>query len=128
MLKPFCDWLEARAGLELGVNLEAGKFRPSSGELCTAVIEGAARTDDLRKDLRERVIQLLTRGPDLWAARNEAFRLYELVVNQYGLTALPGWFVHSITGGEPQSIGTDAGGREVYSTNLLVLARKKETD
>jgi len=83
--------------------------------------------DPDRKDARQVALQLLTRGFGYQAARIEAQRIFDWVVNQYGVTSIDGWFIGNISGTGPAWIGTDEKGNEEFSANVTLFA-EKETD
>lgn len=94
-------------------------------DLCTAVLErGGEPVHAENAALREKAIQLFTRGPHYFAARDEAFRIFEKVIDKAGVQ-ITGFWIHSITGGTPQYIGQDDRRRVEFSANLLVRHRKE---
>lgn len=126
MLKAFCGWLVDELGLELGKTLHAGMLRPEAPDLSTAVLErGGEVVHPENKALREKAIQLFTRGPSYFTARDEAFRIFEFVVNQTGVQ-LDGCWVHSVTGNAPQWVSQDERRRVEFSANILVRYRKED--
>lgn len=127
MLKPLATWLAAQAGLTVGTTLFAGTRPATAPHLCTTLLErGVERVSELSPELREKAVQILTRGPvnDYFAGKDEADRVFDLVINQYGLTAVEGWTIHSVLGDAPQYIGQDDKGRHEFSANVVVRARK----
>ncbi len=124
MIKPFTTYVATLASLTVGTNLFAG-WRPATApDLCTVILEQvSAQVDPDNKRMREKPVQLLTRGPSYFTARNEAFRVFDLIINITNIT-ITGWLIHSITGGEPQSIGQDKEGRYEFSTNVIVRLKE----
>jgi hypothetical protein len=129
LLKALTEWLADGAGLALGTGLHAGTRPATAPDLCTVVLErGLERVDPKDERNREKPVQLLTRGPSYFTARDEAQRIADFIntrQNRMGVTVIPGWFIKSIEPGSPQYLGQDDKGRHEFSTNVVVLARKE---
>lgn len=133
MIKPFCEWLAAQAGLTIGEDLFAGFIGQSAPDLCTGVFERTgAYVNPYFATLREVHYQLLTRGPDYQAACAEAQRVFDAAVNLRGVSLAafaesgePSWYICTSTGIAPAHIGQDEMSRFVFSANLTLHAEKE---
>ena len=124
MVKAFCEWLASSSsglGLVIGSTLYAGQRPAAAPDLCTVVLERVPEiVDPERKDARQVTFQLFTRGRGYFTARDEARRIFDQVVNQYGVTGIDGWFVGHISGTGPAWIGQDDKGRDEFSANITL--------
>lgn len=125
MLEGLCEWLETETGLVGGVSLFPGYVPKTAATNITisCVAEQTPSAWSIRSN-QERTIQVVTRGPSYGEARAQAELLTRTLCNRFGMAAIPGWILYSITGGGPGYLGPDALGRHVFSANYLVLARE----
>jgi len=130
MLKAFCEYLVSSGGPEglvIGQTLFAGTRPQSAPHLCTVVMERTGmRVHPELKDQRELHFQVLTRAASYFAARDEAEKIFEWIVNQKGLD-WSDWWICNVEGIAPAYIGMDDKSRCEFSSNLVVRARKKES-
>lgn len=125
MLKAFATWLAGEAGLALGSTLYAGHRPAEAPDACTAIYErGGERAFDETPAIREKAIQLVTRATSYFTARDEAHRIFDLLIGRIGVQ-LPGFYIYSITGNAPQFLSQGEKGRFEFSTNLLIRAKKE---
>lgn len=126
MIEAFCTWMAAGLDdLAVGSTLYARSRPADAPDACTVVLERTgAYVDPWLKREREVRFQLLTRGPTHKQAETEARRLFNWLVNRWGV-ALGGVTIHSIEGTGPQSLGTDQQGRAEYSANLTLRVREE---
>lgn len=126
MLEGLCEWLETETDLVGGVSLYPGYVPKSAATdiVISCVAEQTPSVWSVRSN-QERMIQVVTRGPSYIGARTQAELLAKTLCNRFGMAAIPGWILYSITGGGPGYLGPDALGRHVFSANYLVLAREE---
>ena len=125
MLKPLTTWLANEAGLAIGVTLFPGERPAKPPSLCTTIREiGPEVVDATNKDRRVKSIQLITEGPSYFGARDEATRIFEIIVNRFGLSTVDGWTVFSTSGTAPQDLPTDVTGRYVFVANVVIRAKR----
>lgn len=124
MIQEFATYLADGLGLEIGATLFAGHVPEEKPDLCSVLLERTpAYSEPGRRNHREWHFQLYTRGPSYFTARAEAHRIFDWAIGQAGIV-LPSWFVVSVTGSAPGSIGPDPLGRPSFSGNLSLPAHK----
>lgn len=124
MIKELTTYIATQASRTIGTNLYAGPWPQDAPETCSAVFERPGGTPDPNVIGRgERFIQVVSRGPDYIAARDEAFAM-RAVFRILGRVTLPvvtsgeTWVVESMYPiGDPGYIGADDKGRQEFSTN-----------
>lgn len=135
MLKEFCEFIEDRTTFIVGTTIQVG-FRPQEApDRCSVVLEsiGGAPSFDL-PDRIDQSIQILSRGNDLWEARDDAWEIFNALTGnvpgviqsaQWTLPVVDGAFVACVIEAisSPQIIGRDDRGRFEYSTNYIVKIR-----
>ena len=128
LMSELADYLVGVNGpgtLTLGSTLQKGAIPQNEPDFCTAVLDDVpAVVDGVWPSQRQKPIHLLTRALTQTAARDEAHRIFNFLNRLCGIQ-LPHWWIYSVTGNEPALIGKDAKLRFVFSTNLILRARKE---
>lgn len=127
MLKQFSNFIADGLHLTLGDTLHAGHIPPQSPAACSAVLERTpAYAYPYTPETREFHFQIYTRAVTYFAARDEANRIFNFLVEEKRGGQLTNWYMASITGQGPAYIGQDGLGRYEFSSNVSVVARKKK--
>lgn len=110
--------------LTLGDNLHVGWRTEYAPDKCTTMQERvSALIDDSLPQQRQRAIQILTRAKGYHEAREECLRIVEFIRSLSGVS-LSGWRIYTVSGVEPQYLGSDKNGRHEFSANLVLRTRK----
>ena len=128
MIKLLTTYLAANVAgtpaLVVGTNLFA-VWRPEEKADRSILIQerspGRAYEDGSK--LIEKPFQISARSLDAFEARDDAFRIFDLLINKAGIDIGGGWTLQAITGGEPFYMGMDSRDRHTYTLNLVMVMK-----
>lgn len=132
MIKEIAKYIEDEAiGFTVGTNLFVGYIPPEITADCVGLIESGGRPEFYLPDFTEKAVQVLSRAKDYFTARDNAYKIYNLLHGMAGVvlpvvTAGEEYCADIIEAvSEPQSLGQDEKGLFNISTNFVFKIQDK---
>ncbi len=133
MLKAVANFIATNTSFTFGTTIQYGWRPPDAPDRCHLVSEpGPSPPDFYLPDKTDKMIQVLTRAPNMDDARNDALEVFDF------LNGAAGWELPEIVAGkkyfamvieaisQPQYIGMDESEFHEYSTNYLFKIRDRD--
>ncbi|MCX5657849.1 MAG: minor capsid protein [Candidatus Omnitrophica bacterium] len=132
MLKELCTYIQTETDFIIGIDLFAGFIPSTAQDDCVVAIEGGGKPNFYLPDKEEKVVQILSRAKDYWAARNNAKTIFDLLHGKSGIelmylnTGVPVYILSTIEAiALPQSVGQDERGLFNISVNFIIRLQDK---